>query len=861
MSKVFSARNDGLKIFDSGTGDVIIGDKNLFTAAQVGNGNYLFDPKTGRTWSSDGSSFTETTPGNLPADPNVEGAILRWNDTSNQWVAETDITVSSAGSVTTSGTITVTNTTASTNKDTGAIVTEGGIGVEGNVNAGGNIAAGGDISSTGNASVGGNLTVTGSATASSADINGAATISGTVTLDNAAANTLAMSGTTNTVDLNGTGAQLIEMAGTTNTIDMTGSGAHEIQMGGTTNTIDLNGTGAQSIEMAGTTNTITLGGSGNATIAFTAGGTKKITGLDNPTAATDAANKAYVDAVASGLSVKSPARVATTAALHGSPTYDNGTGGVGATLTSSINVSINSPGIDGVTTLAVGDEILVKNESNAAHNGKYSVTVVGSATTQYVLTRVPPYDQASEITDGSFFFILEGSTNANKGFVQTETVTTIGTDNILFEQFSSAGSGVSSINTESGTATPSGGSITITGSPSIDTSGSGSTVTIALAADLTTGATGFTIADTRIPFATAANTLGTNAALSFDDGSTHILSLGTTTSTGIVMGHSTSGFGVISSQGTSQPFNGSPLATDTNSGHMVFMSGEVSGTGKSGSTQISTGPAVNDDSGFVSVWSGNTTGSGDSGPASLYSGNCSGSGKSGDVVVKSGYVTSGTYSGVVSVGSGNGPNSGVVSVGSGNGSGSGNSSGNVNVGSGPGHAGANSGNLSLKTGNSTTANSGNIAIETGTAGGTRGTITITADADDTILTNTPTDANTSADKKAVINVDYVRKDVIQRSVNSSVSNGSTLDFTVNADAVKFYVKVKGNTTESDAYASEIMAIVDSGSTVSATEYAVVGNPSLASIAVSRISATSIQCSVTNNTGETATIAIHAVPIR
>ena len=807
MGKLFSTRNDGIKLFDAGTGDVVIGDITQFTASEIGNGNYLFDPKTGKTWSSDGSTFTDETPVPLPNDPNVEGAILRWDDTGNEWVTETDLTVSSAGNLATSGTITSTNSTVSNDENSGAIVTDGGIGAAGNINAGGNLAAVGSV--TGGAGVTattGGLTATAgglTVTAGTTDINDVTNISGAVTLDNAAANSLAMSGTTNVIDLNGTAAQSIEMAGTTNLIDLAGTGAHEIQMGGTTNAIDLNGTGAQAIEMAGTTNIINLGGSGNAEISFTASGTKKISGLDTPSSANDAANKAYVDAVASGLSVKSPARVATTAALPGSPTYNNGTGGVGATLTSTGGgTSLNTAGIDGVINLAVNDEILVKNQSNQAHNGKYIVTTVGiDSSVEYVLTRVTPYDEASEITDGSFFFVKEGSTNGDRGFVQTQAVSTIGTDNIIFQQFSSAGGGVTNVSTESGSATPSGGSITITGSPSIDTSATGSNVTVALAADLTSGATGFTVADTRIPYATAANTLGSGTGLSFYGGAAHVLSVANTTQGAIVLG--VSSFGAFSTQGTSEPFNGSLLPTDTNSSAVVFESGSVTGTGVSG---------------LAYFHSGDANGSGGSSDAFFYSGNVTGTGNSGEAKFQSGNSSAGN-------------------------------SGNVFVGSG---VGDNTGNVEIKTGDAST-DSGNIIISAGNAGGVRGSITLTANQNDTILTNSPTDTTSVGATGAVADVYYIRNSVIRKATGTT---SVTLD--ANAGAAKFLIFVIG-TTAVERYASEIMVTSTNATTgVDSSEYAIVQGTTPAGLTITASASSGlVSLQVTQTSG---TIVVEAIPL-
>jgi len=113
------------------------------------------------------------------------------------------------------------------------------------------------------------------------------------------------------------------------------------------------------------------------------------TASGDPTADNELVRKAYVDAVASGLSVKDPVRVATTGPLPGSPSYYNGLSndGVGAILSStSGGTSLNTVGIDGLTDLAVGEKILVKDQVNLTENGMYEVSTVGvDATTEYVL--------------------------------------------------------------------------------------------------------------------------------------------------------------------------------------------------------------------------------------------------------------------------------------------------------------------------------------------------------------------------------------------------------------------------------------------------------------------------------------------
>ena len=157
-----------------------------------------------------------------------------------------------------------------------------------------------------------------------------------------------------------------------------------------------------------------------------------ITGLTDPVDPTDAATKQYVDTVAQGLHVHEAARVATTDTLavlsSGTVTYANGTLGVGATLTLSAGITA----LDGVT-LANGDRILVKNQVNTAHNGLYVRT---SAT---VLTRAADFDTAAEIAGGDFTFVEAGTLYGKTGWVQTFEVAIVGTDTILWDQFSGQG--------------------------------------------------------------------------------------------------------------------------------------------------------------------------------------------------------------------------------------------------------------------------------------------------------------------------------------------------------------------------------------------------------------------------------------
>jgi len=142
--------------------------------------------------------------------------------------------------------------------------------------------------------------------------------------------------------------------------------------------------------------------------------------------------KQYVDSVASGLDVKDSVRVATTGPL-GVYTYNNGTSGVGATLTFSTAVTT----VDGVT-LANGDKILVKNEPAAGAFDAYNGIYVRTSST--VWTRDIEADTSVELTGGSFVFVEEGTIGAENGYVFTHNgLPTIGTTQLPVSQFSGAG--------------------------------------------------------------------------------------------------------------------------------------------------------------------------------------------------------------------------------------------------------------------------------------------------------------------------------------------------------------------------------------------------------------------------------------
>lgn len=166
-----------------------------------------------------------------------------------------------------------------------------------------------------------------------------------------------------------------------------------------------------------------------------------------PTAGSQAANKEYVDNIASGLTIKNQVVYTTSANL--SSTYAAGTSdstgglGIGATLTAAVNGALVLDGV-GVTT---NQRVLVKDQTNAIQNGIYVVTNAGDAVTQFILTRATDFNgnlTAGTIKPGNYIFVTSGTYLANSSWIisnsGTSSVTSgaikVGTDVINLAQYS-----------------------------------------------------------------------------------------------------------------------------------------------------------------------------------------------------------------------------------------------------------------------------------------------------------------------------------------------------------------------------------------------------------------------------------------
>ena len=245
---------------------------------------------------------------------------------------------------------------------------------------------------------------------------------------------VAGSGTVTSVDVSGGTTGLTPSTATTGAITLAGTLA--VVNGGTGATIA--GTARTNLSAAA------LGANTDITsIALTTG-----TISTAPTGGTDIVNKTYADSIASGINFHQSVRLATVAALPAN-TYNNGTSGVGATLTANANGALT---VDGVAAVAT-NRVLIKNEVTQANNGVYTVTQVGDGSTPYILTRATDFDSAGsgvdQIDQGDFFLVNAGSTQANTSWVQqTPLPITVGTTAIVFIQFGapitySAGTGLS----------------------------------------------------------------------------------------------------------------------------------------------------------------------------------------------------------------------------------------------------------------------------------------------------------------------------------------------------------------------------------------------------------------------------------
>jgi hypothetical protein len=384
--------------------------------------------------------------------PSVANTFLEWSGSAYQWsnnplgtVTSVDVSggltglTTLGGPVTTSGTITLGGT---------LITSHGGTGIT-SYNAGDMLYALGDGTlakfAAGNAgeylfSNGANFSPTWSKVDLTVSVQnvlpvanggtGVTTSTGTGSVvrntDPSLTNPVITGGSIDNTPVGATTATTVRGTTITATTQFTGSGA------GLTNI--PNGALTNSSVTIGSTS-VSLGGT-----ATTLAGLTSVTLTQDPTAALQAATKQYVDTlIASGIHFHQPVRVESPTNLNA--TYNNGSSGVGATLTNAGTQAALV--IDGVT-VSVNDRVLVYQQTTQTQNGIYVVTNVGSGSTNWVLTRASDADtyvinSAAGLSEGSTVFVQQGATGAGETYTcNTSGVITFGTTNITFAQISTA---------------------------------------------------------------------------------------------------------------------------------------------------------------------------------------------------------------------------------------------------------------------------------------------------------------------------------------------------------------------------------------------------------------------------------------
>ena len=437
-----TATNGNINLIPAGTGNVYTG-ANLIVTGLVSATTH-----TGTTVSVTGN----ITGGNILGGANVNATTHTGTTVSVSGVI-TGGTLSSTGNVNTVGVAATGNISTTGNVSAGTHIGTA-VSVTANV-TGGNLTTGGQVTATGNILTAANLVATNFVEAtrgliSASNYNGGyidgivvdyLTGNGRISMGNADGLIIYGNGVADTtlVTISPVGAVTAQgfvsaVGNITTTANVSGG---NVLVGGQVSAVgNVTGGNVNTNKVVGTG--LTLSSTGNITFSTTGNidaNNEYINNVPTPVQDGDAVNKLYVDNFVTGLNVHDAVKAATPTTLAtitgGTITYNNGTDGVGATLTTTGAFNL----IDTVNVQTSGTRILVLNEANAVTNGVY---VWSNAT---AITRASDYNTVPEVEAGDFMFVTSGAQYGNTGWIQTSSPTGIGTagNNITFTQFSGSG--------------------------------------------------------------------------------------------------------------------------------------------------------------------------------------------------------------------------------------------------------------------------------------------------------------------------------------------------------------------------------------------------------------------------------------
>jgi len=268
--------------------------------------------------------------------------------------------------------------------------------------------------------------------------------------------------TSTSLDLFNTTATTVNFAGAATTFNLGGTptGTLTATLFGnsttTTKTINIGTGGALGSETNINIGSSTSGATGTVSVYPSTNFVGSVT-VPTPTSSGHATTKSYVDALAAGITVKP--QVVYVSSTNLNATYANGTSdssgglGIGATLTGNVDGALILDGPE----VEAGQRVLIKDQTNAIHNGIYVVTFAGDGDDPFILTRATDFNGNNPtnglIKNGAYIFVTSGTSSANDSYVVSLGGTStspsgaikVGTDNIVLAQYSGVPNNISTL--------------------------------------------------------------------------------------------------------------------------------------------------------------------------------------------------------------------------------------------------------------------------------------------------------------------------------------------------------------------------------------------------------------------------------